>query len=42
MKTTLDGDTAVSTVTFDNTRPLLTNLNSVITNMTDHYIFRSS
>lgn len=42
MTTTRNGNTNATAVTFDNTKPLSTNLNSVITNMTNNYFLASS
>ena len=42
MKTAIDGNSNASAVTFDSTKPLSSNLQSVITNMTDKYLILSS
>ena len=42
MKTTWNGSTNATAVTFDSTKPLSSNLQSVITNMTDKFLIYSS
>jgi len=42
MTTTWNGSTHATAVTFDSTKPLSSNLQSIITNMTDKFLIRSS